>query len=357
MNVKHYILSISLFFLYSSSFSQITITSTDLMDVGDSILLANVDSIPPGFGPGSAGPDQHWDFSNLTKDTVVVLSFVDPSTTPYGSEFPLSNIAVEGMVVSGYGIEGWAYGTKTQSLFQIDGAAGSYDVLEDIVAPFDPPEVMFDFPVNYLDSLDQTTTIDIRIDSPEPAVDSIRVKVVTSVFSRVDAWGEVISPVWIGDVLRFRDVRTTIDSSWAKVLFFWVFLETNTNTGVTYKYMANNVGYPVLQFNADTSETEFSGVSYMLDAGVGETELPSISQLAFDIFPNPAHDIIYCKLNDSFEGQLIIYNMTGKQMNQQPVTSNQRQIKLDVSDYQPGMYQVVLKGEGQVYSMKKVIVY
>lgn len=355
--MKRTVLSIITVLMILTSSAQITITSIDLLDVGDSILLANVDSIPPGFGPGSAGPDQHWDFSNLTKDATAVLSFVDPSTTPYGAEFPLSNIAVEGMVVSGYGIEGWAYGTKTTSLFQIDGAGGSYDVFEDIVIPFDPPEVMFDFPVNYLDVIEQTSTIDIRIDSPEPAVDSLRVKVVTSVDSRVDAWGEVMTPVWIGDVLRFRDVRTTIDSSWAKVLFFWVFLETNTNTGVTYKYMANNVGYPVLQFNADTSDTDFSGVSYMLDAGVGETELLTLSQVAFDVFPNPAHDIIYCKLNDSFEGQLIIYDMTGKQMNQQPVARNQQQIKLDVSDYHPGMYQVVLKGEGQVYSVKKVIVY
>ncbi len=353
--MKRTVLSIIAMLMILVLSAQITITSTDLMDVGDSILLANVDSIPPDFGPGSAGPDQHWDFSNLTKDTVVVLSFVDPSTTPYGADFPLSNIAVEGMVVSGYGIEGWAYGTKTLSLFQIDGAAGSYDVLEDIVVPFDPPEVMFDFPVNYLDSLDQTTTIDIRIDSPEPAVDSIRIKVVTSVFSRVDAWGEVISPVWIGDVLRFRDVRTTIDSSWAKVLFFWVFLETNTNTGVTYKYMANDVGYPVLQFNADTSETEFSGVSYMLDAGVGETELPAISQLAFDVFPNPASDVIYIKLHDSYEGELIIYDLSGRKIHQQPVTSNQQQLSIDVSDFPAGMYQVVARAEKQM-SVKKLLV-
>ena len=337
------------------SSAQITITSTDLLDVGDSIQLATVDSIPAGFSPGPAGPDMHWDFSNLTSDIATVFSFVDPAATPYGASFPTSNIAMEGMM-AGYDIEGWIYGTKNLSAFQIDGGGGSYGVFEDIVVPFNPAEVMFDFPVNYLDSLDQTTTIDIRLDSPEPAVDSIRVKVVSYVESKIDGWGEVMTPVWTGEVLRFRDVRTNIDSTWVKVVFFWVFLETNTNTTITYKYMANDLGYPVLQFNANADETQFSGVSYMLDAGVGEEELPMLDELAFEVFPNPAHDMIYCKLKDSFEGQLFVYDLAGQQIYQQQVTSNQKQLKIDVSDYPAGMYQVVLKGNDQVYSVKKFIV-
>ena len=354
--MKHFILSMVLLFSCLIAFNQITILSDDLLDVGDSVVLANADTVPSGFDPGPPGANLHWDFSGIVMDTTSQLNFLDPATTPYAASFPNSNVAVEG-IVDGLGLEGWAYGTKNLSFFQIDGAGGSYDIFDDIVVPFDPPEIMFDFPMNYLDSLDQTTTIDLRLDSPDPAADSIRIKVVTSVESRIDAWGELTTPVWTGEVLRRRDVRVTTDSSWVKLFFFWLFLETNTNTSVTYMYMANDLGYPALQFNSNIEGTEYSMVTYLLNAGVGEAELPALSQLAFDVFPNPAHDIIYCKLNDSFEGQLIIYSMTGKQMNQQAVTINQQKFKLNVSDYPAGMYQMVLIANGGDVSAKKFVVY
>jgi len=352
--MKRTVLSTIAMLMILISSAQITITSTDLLDVGDTIQLASVDSLPAGFTPGPAGPDMHWDFSNLMSDTAMVFSFVDPANTPYGASFPASNIAMEGMM-TGYDIEGWAYGTKNLSVFQVDGGGGSYDMFEDIIVPFNPPEVMFDFPINYLDSLDQTTTIDIRLDSPEPAVDSIRVKVVSFVESRIDAWGELMTPEWTGEVLRFRDVRTNIDSAWVKLVFFWVFLESNTNTTITYKYMANDLGYPVLQFNANADETEYSGLTYMLVQDVGTEELSSADEISFQVYPNPAHDVVWFKLLDSSEGELIIYDLSGRQMHQQTVIGNQQQIKLDVSDYPQGMYQVVLKGDG-IISTKKMII-
>ena len=285
-----------------TSMAQITITIDDLIDAGDSVNLAVVDSVPAGFNAGPSGPDRHWDFTNLMMDTTSVLKFTDPSTTPYGGEFPSSNIAVEGLVED-MGLEGYAYGSRSADLFQIDGGAGSYDIFEDIIVPFNPPEVMFDFPVNYLDSSLQTTVMQIEIDSPEPGADSVRVRITSILDSKVDAWGELSTPNWTGQVLRYRDVRTTIDSTWIKVLFFWIFLESNENTGVMYRYMANDVGYPVLMFNADANETDFSRINYHLDAGVGEAELPMLAQTSFTVFPNPANDIMYCKFEDAFEGE------------------------------------------------------
>lgn len=336
--------------------AQITITVDDLIDVGDSVNLAVVDSVPPGFGPGPAGPNNHWDFSNLVMDTTSVLKFIDPADTPYGNEFPSSNVAVEG-IVEDLGLEGYAYGTRNDDLFQIDGGGGSYDIFEDIVVPFDPPEVMFDFPINYLDSSSQTTVIQIEIESPEPGADSVRVKVTTTVESKIDAWGEISTPVWTGQVLRFRDVRTTIDSAWIKVLFFWIFLDANEDISVMYKYMGNDIGYPVLTFNADTSETSFSSINYHLDAGVGAAELPMLAQTSFTVFPNPVNDVLYCQFEEAFEGEVLVYDLTGRLQYQQQVTSNQQQIKIDVSDFTPGMYQVVARGQGQTVSAKKIVVH
>lgn len=341
--------------LVLSTTAQITIFSTDLFDVGDSVNLAGVDSIPPGFGPGSAGPDQHWDFSNLLKDSTYTLTFIEPDSTPYAASFPNSNIAVEGLI-EGFDVEGYAYATKNMTLFQIDGFGGSYDIFEDIVVPFEPPEVMFDFPVNYLDSSLQTSVLDITIESPEPAADSVRIKLTTTVDSKVDAWGELMTPVWTGQVLRIKDVRHTIDSAWVKILFFWVFLESNEQTAITYKYMASGAGYPVLQFNADTSGMEYTMINYHLDVSVGMEELLENKETEFDVYPNPAHGIVYCKMhNAEVEGELMIYDISGRLIVSQPVASSQKLYSFDLSKNPPGLYQVVLKTQ-ESFSAKKLLV-
>lgn len=354
--MKSFILSIIAFLLVLCTTAQITFTSADLMDVGDSVLLANADTVPVGFNPGPPGANLHWDFSAIQMDTTTALRFIDPANTPYGASFPLSNVAVEGMVGE-LGVEGWLFGMKNTSLYQIDGAAGSYDIFEDIVVPFNPPEIMFEFPVNYLDSMEQTTVIDLSLESPEPPADSIRIKVVTTVESKVDAWGELITPVWTGNVLRTRDVRVTIDSSWAKIVFFWVFLETNTNVSVTYKYLANDVGYPVMQFNANEEGTEFSLINYLLVAGVGETELTSKTEIIMDIYPNPASSLIHCKMqNIEGDGELFVYDLSGRKKTSILISPNQQFQTIDVSAYPAGVYNLVLQSDnGSVLSRKFVV--
>lgn len=355
-HMKKGILSIIASLMVLLTMAQITFTSADLMDVGDSVLLANADTVPVGFNPGPPGENLHWDFSAVLMDTTTALRFIDPANTPYGANFPLSNVAVEGMVGE-LGVEGWLYGLKNTSLYQIDGAAGSYDIFEDIVVPFNPPEIMFEFPVNYLDSMDQTTVIDLSLESPEPPADSIRLKVVTTVESKVDAWGELITPAWTGNVLRIRDVRETIDSSWAKIIFFWVFLETNTNVVVTYKYVANEVGYPVMQFNANVEGTEFSLINYLLPAGVGETELTSHTEISMDVYPNPASSVLNCRIqNVEGEGDLFVYDLSGRKKISLKVSPSQQLQTIDVSAYPAGVYNLVLHTDnGTVLSRKFVV--
>lgn len=340
----------SVFFM--STYAQITITSNDLLDVGDSVNLANVEDMPPGFDPGPPGTGQHWDFSAFVMDTNSMIYFSDPAGTPYASSFPTSNIAVEGMVE-----EGWAYTTKNTFLFQIDGVAGSYDIFEDVVAHFDPPEIMFSFPVNYLDSMEQTTTMEVVILSPEPPADSVRVKAVTTVSTKVDAWGELTTPIWSGDVLRIRDVRIMIDSTWIKLIGFWIYLETNTTISINYKYMANDVGYPVVQFSVDTSGTEYSVINYHLDAGLGENELYADNDIVFDIFPNPASTSIYCRmLKAEVEGEMVIYDLTGREMDKVMILPGTKQYRVDVSAYPPGLYHMILKTASEILGQKKLVV-
>lgn len=346
---------ISVLLLYLSSTAQITITFDDLLGVGDSVELAAVDTVPPGFNPGPSGPDQSWDFSSLEMDNSYFLGFIDPASTPYAASFPSSNIASEGLI-EGFGAEGYAYATKNLSVFQIDGFAGSYDVFEDIVVPFEPAEVMFDFPVNYLDSMEQTSVLQVKIESTEPGIDSIWLKLVTTVETKVDAWGEVTTPAWTGEVLRIKDYRVSIDTVRIKVLNFWLFLESSTNISQTYKYMTNDLGYPVLQFNADETGTEFTMVNYLLDVNTGLQEIEK-GATAFTIYPNPAKDKLYCSREDgSFEGEIMIIDITGRVLNLLNFNKGSKLQTIDISAYPSGLYQALLKRENGRISYKKFVV-
>jgi hypothetical protein len=338
-----------------STMAQISITSADLMDVGDSVTLAVVDEVPPGFFPGPAGANQHWIFSDLEMDTTSQLEFVNPANTPYGASFPTSNIAVEGL--ADFLIEGaWAYATKNTFVFQVDGLAGSYDIFEDIVVPLNPSEVMYSFPINYLDNSSQTSIADISLPSPEPLADSIRLKVVTTVEMEVDAWGELTTPTWTGQVLRIRDVRTTVDSVWVKLLFFWAYLESSTTVGITYKYMANDQGYPVMQFMADSSNTQFSGLNYLLDPDVGLADHDGLEGFNYNVYPNPAGPVLNIRWNDIRSGNFSLSDIYGRQLRSQDF-ANTSEIKLLTSDLARGIYvyQLRLDGVSEIYSGKVVV--
>ena len=353
--MKSFILSVVAILIMISVPAQITITYDDLLDVGDSVSLAVVDSTPPSFNPGPAGANLHWDFSDLVIDTTSTLAFIDPASTPYGASFPGSNIALEGLIAE-FGVEGYGYLTKNISVLQIDGFGGSYDIFEDVVAPMEPPEVMFDFPVNYLDSSSQTSTMDIRIESPEPPADSLRLKLVTTVVTEVDAWGELTTPSWTGQVLRIKDERTIIDSVWVKLLFFWVYLESSTNVTHTYKYMANDMGYAMMQFNSDSSDTEFSGINYLVPEDVGIAD-QSLTNIELVVYPNPASSEIFIETRDmklDTRNMILIYDLFGRKVEE--IATTQTKNRVDVSGYPAGVYHAILGNEKGILGKGKFVV-
>ncbi|NQT76859.1 MAG: T9SS type A sorting domain-containing protein [Bacteroidetes bacterium] len=349
--MKYFLPLILSVFIFSQAVAQITITLDDLVNVGDTVNIADVDNVPPGFDPGPPGASQHWDFSGFVMNTNYYLYFVDPASTPFAADFPTSNMTVVGLMDSAY-----IYTTRNSFVYQIDGLAGTYDIFENVVAPFEPPEIMFSFPLNYLDSMQQTIVVDVTIASPEPPADSLRLKVVSELDSKVDAWGTLTTPVNTYDVLRKREIRIATDTIWMKLLGFWLYVESNTDISINYKYMANDVGYPVMEFSVDTAGTEYSNINYHLDAGVGESELYLIEDLVFSIYPNPASTEVYCRMRSAgLEGVILIYDMTGRQFHSLPLNSTQ-QLKIDVSTYPPGLYQLVLKSDGKGVSTKKFVV-
>ncbi len=70
--------------------SQTTLTSANNPSIGDLQYQVSADTI--GISQGNAGANQVWNFQNLTRRDSTVIMWIDPATTPYGSNFPQSNI-------------------------------------------------------------------------------------------------------------------------------------------------------------------------------------------------------------------------------------------------------------------------
>lgn len=349
--MKYFLPFILSVFIFSQVSGQITITLNDLVNVGDYANIADVEDVPPGFTPGPPGVAQHWDFSGFVMDTNKYLYFVDPAGTPFAASFPSSNMVIEGLMDSAY-----IYTTRNSFVYQIDGLAGNYDIFENVVAPFEPPEIIFSFPLNYLDSMQQTIVVDVTIASPEPPADSLRLKVVSEIDDKVDAWGTLTTPVSTYDVLRIREVRITIDSTWMKLLGFWLYVESSTEATLKYTYMANDVGIQVAEIESDTSGNDYSNISYLLSVGpmpfVEEEEMA----VKLRVFPNPVSSVMNLAWDERHSGNFLLLDIQGKTVLKKSF-ENTSDIRINTSALPEGfyLYQLDFKGEKDIISGKVLV--
>ncbi|MBU2651106.1 MAG: T9SS type A sorting domain-containing protein [Bacteroidetes bacterium] len=106
------------------------------------------------------------------------------------------------------------------------------------------------------------------------------------------------------------------------------------------------------------------------DPTVGIKRIPGIKNKDdLFIFPNPASEEINCLIHRSFPsstkaygggssegGSIYLYDIWGRLIESVKIPSGQSQIRIDVSDYTPGVYFVVLKEGKVVLGRKKVVV-
>ena len=73
-------------------------------------------------------------------------------------------------------------------------------------------------------------------------------------------------------------------------------------------------------------------------------------------YPNPAKGktLIIVEFN-STEAVLCIYNVLGKLIEQRVVSSDQKRISLDVSDYQEGIYLYSIEADGQKVTKRMTV--
>jgi len=308
--------------------AQITLTDADIGSIGSTYILGVDESLDSTFTLGNAGPNQTWNFSALGIDDLDTISFVDPAMTPYGVDFPNSNLCITQGSTPGY-----AYLEYNTSLLQIIGLAGDpANVGQVFVLEQEDPLTVATFPFTYGDLLNDTSIIDISIAySAFPGTDSVRYRNVVNRELTGDAYGDLNLYSGTFNTLRVKEISAATDSIWVHSIFGWALVQDSAYTDSTFTWWGNGAGYFLAE--ASYSGPELSYVAYQ-DPNVVSNVKPT--DLAFNTFPNPATDRVIIQRDQAIPADLELINLQGQVLRKQ--RSKGFEVEIPVADFPNGTY-------------------
>jgi hypothetical protein len=337
-----------------STFAQITVTETEMAQIGDQITRYQDTII--SFGPGPEGPNQSWDFSgnNLVQRVTNTTSVIDPSTTPYANDFPNSNVAMTNDNTA------YAYFSQSSNELITDGAAG--DLLmtgEIILTPLNPTSKLHEFPKTYGDNFCDPYAFDVTVDGSafSPLADSARLKHVATICDTVDGWGTITTPVGTYNCLRVKRVEYALDSSFFLPTFglppSWTFLEEAYDTNTSYAWLTMETKLAVAEFTYDSLDQPraftWSAIQPQVTTGLDENQ-----QVSIEVFPNPASDIMSIRgLKNNQVADIRLYDQLGKMVVSERLRNNN---KLSIENLQNGIYFYELYAKEEKLKSGKLVI-
>lgn len=238
-------LSIILVWMASQSpmlFAQITIHSSDMPQLGDTLRVSLSAMVPQGYE--QTGTGMNWDFASLEAQTQRLDSFINPNATPtaYYIFFGLlsgANLASPLSDLPGLPFtDGFNFYKKDNSAYSDLGLAYRTADIPIIPAKYDTPDKYYQFPMTY----GQTWSSNAGFTLSLPGTGYIsRQKNRTS---EVDGWGTLTTPFGSFQTLRVKSIIAEHDSIYIDSLGLGYGLD---RTITEYKWLGNNQGIPLLQ--------------------------------------------------------------------------------------------------------------
>ena len=345
------LLLFTVFFVQAQS--QVTIESDGFFHTGSFATIANVGEAPPGFDPGTPGPDRVWDFSGFVMDTSYYMLFLDPAETPHGNEFPSANMAVNRV---SYVDSAYFYAIRNDEEYTLVGMAGQFEQYNNVITHLTPPQIGIEFPVNYLDSIEQLCLFEFKIASTDPPVDSIWVRTWIDSHIKIDAWGTLTNPVGTYDVLRSKAVYDRIDSVWVLINSEWGLLEVDDGQRVEYAFMSDTEYYPVTEFASVGGGSYYGWFSYLLSFGPMPFISENQNELSLKIYPVPVSDELNASWTGMKSGKFVLFDLQGKQVLMKDF-ENTTEIRLNTSSLPEGfyLYEILFAGANDKVTGKLIV--
>ncbi|CAN5290303.1 hypothetical protein BH09BAC5_BH09BAC5_22800 [soil metagenome] len=292
-----------------------------------------------GVQAGSAGTSQTWNMSNLViGSTLYTATYVTPASTPYGSSFSTSNLAVS----DGSGTYGY-YITGSTSL-SLSGVANASTTI-----PYQNTEVSMVYPFGYSSNITDNF-------SSTYVSNSINVIRTGTIAVSADGTGTLILPSGSYNVLRVKTVQLFTDS--------FVGLYSAQYNFVTYAWYSGTERFPLVNFNqmsitlmSSTTYSESVQVNSQVVMGIENAGKPTVD---LNLFPNPATD--HAQLNFSVtENQSIAIQVTDlsgrivSTIERGEINTGNYTETIDVSTLPKGIYLVNILGEKSIATQKLIV--
>ncbi len=330
--------------------SQIVITSDEILGIGDEVIQAYDNSPDPSLIPGNPGENLFWDFSALFADDIDTFSFVSPTTTPYGSTFPSSNLALF------TGEEGsYVYFDKNTDALLMVGLVTEMEDLGVVSSPVEPNEEFLVFPFEYGYQGNETFTYNFTADVSIPGIDSMKMKRTIDKESEVDAWGTMTVPMGTYDVLRIHETRDYTDTIWAKVAIFgWQVFSIEEGQEERYIWCSDDpeVRYILANLNIDPGTGEVTDGEFMAEPQpVGLHEIYARADLK--VYPNPFLGRITVRNADARPLDYLLTDAGGKILIKERIKASEINI-LRLEYLVPGIYFLRYYSEDRTSTIKVI---
>jgi hypothetical protein len=318
----------------------VVIDANNLNLIGDqtTIAICGLDAV----NPGSAGSDVTWDMSNLIETEEQSFTYVDPQDTPWGYQFPTANIC---------GIN-WQ---NEHSYYRFDEngiTTVGYAGLTTIVDPTDTFKIVFGDDENFIPiPFEYNDMHQDDFDGISYAF-GFEVPFTGDVDFEVDGEGTLILPTGTYEnVVRYHFNRTQVNGmgpgtttqtkeQWGWMSSdhrFWLMIQEITNDGFSDSEL--------IWYDKNPLPAIPTGI-----------ENQTITQL--ELFPNPASvgESIYLNWPENETAQLIISDITGKQiLSEQTVLQQGQNIIQIPNNAQSGIYILKLISSYGQYNSKIVL--
>lgn len=316
---KLLLFSIQLLFFVEYSSAQITITTTDMPVVNDTIRYNTTNNIQ-GLDPTLTGANYTWDYSTLTSTTQRIDTFFSVTSTPFAYQFYFNNAILYAAYKANYALKGqdfvmppalpiplsitevFNFQKNSTSKFENVGFGSKISGIPSSTRNI-PIDIEYEFPLNYTDSNFSSSKFLVTI--PTLAAYGQAMDRETT----VEGWGKLITPLDTFDVLKVKSVLTKIDTLYLDTLGLG--LNFPRPQEIEYKWLAKGMSTPVLKII--TTAGVVSSIEYQNRTTiVGIKEYEALN--GFNIYPNPTTKNVTLTFNSLSGGNLsyAIKDVTGK---------------------------------------------
>lgn len=175
---------------------------------------------------------------------------------------------------------------------------------------------------------------------------------------RIDFSTDTTNPTFTFVPLQNNAGKSTLLLFYSKIPNNWANVGANTAKPNTALKITGNLNdkiyfYYVYSTDSGNKNSMDSNDSFTIGNCI-KTGIETIyNKHHFEVFPNPANDNITVRLNEKTGcNNASIYNCSGVLLQKVPIALNQSELKLNLSDIQPGLYFIVLQGDITTESFK-----